>query len=203
MAEITTQFWDIGGVILTNGWDHNSRRAAVEKFQLDEEEFRERHDLSFPAFDAGMISLEEYLDRTIFYGPRAFSRDEFKTFMYAQSIEYGEARRVLDSLTQSGKYFIGAINNEPRELNEYRVQKFALRRNFQVFFTSCYVHARKPEELIYRFALSVTQRAPENCLFVDDRPINLDAPRRLGMNTIHYQNAEQLRGELRKYGIAV
>ena len=203
MAEITTQFWDIGGVILTNGWDHNSRRAAVEKFQLDEEEFRERHDLSFPAFDAGMISLEEYLDRTIFYGPRAFSREDFKAFMYAQSVEYPEARRVLDSLTQSGKYFIGAINNEPRELNEYRVQKFDLRRNFQVFFTSCYVHARKPEELIYRFALSVTQRAPENCLFVDDRPINLDAPRRLGMNTIHYQNAEQLRGELRKYGIAV
>ncbi|HKT46501.1 MAG TPA: HAD family phosphatase [Candidatus Acidoferrales bacterium] len=203
MAEITTQFWDIGGVILTNGWDHNSRRAAVEKFQLDEEEFRERHDLSFPAFDAGMISLDEYLDRTIFYGPRAFSREDFKAFMYAQSVEYPEARRVLDSLTQSGKYFIGAINNEPRELNEYRVQKFDLRRNFQVFFTSCYVHARKPEELIYRFALSVTQRAPENCLFVDDRPINLDAPRRLGMNTIHYQNAEQLRGELRKYGIAV
>ena len=203
MAEITTHFWDIGGVILTNGWDHNSRRAAMEKFQLDEEEFRERHDLSFPAFDAGMISLDEYLDRTIFYGPRAFSREDFKTFMYAQSIEYAEARRVLDGLTQSGKYFIGAINNEPRELNEYRVQKFDLRRNFQVFFTSCYVHARKPEELIYRFALSVTQRAPENCLFVDDRPINLDAPRRLGMNTIHYQNAEQLRGELRKYGIAV
>lgn len=203
MSEITTQFWDIGGVILTNGWDHNSRRAAVETFRLDEEEFRERHDLSFPAFDAGMISLDEYLDRTVFYGPRDFSRDEFKKFMYAQSVEYAESRAVLDDVTRSGKYFVGAINNEPRELNEYRIQKFDLRRNFQVFFASCYVHARKPEELIYRFALAVTQRAPENCLFIDDRSLNLDAPRRLGMNTIHYQNAPQLRSELRRHGVAV
>lgn len=203
MPEITTLFWDIGGVILTNGWDHHSRRQAVDAFHLDIEDFRDRHDLSFPAFDAGNISLTEYLDRTLFYRQRSFTREEFITFMYAQSKEYQESRAILDAVTKSRRYFIGAINNEPLELNQYRIEKFDLRRNFQVFFSSCYVHSRKPEELIFRVALAVTQRPSPQCLFIDDRPLNLESPRRLGMNVIHYQNPEQLRADLGKFGVEV
>lgn len=203
MPEITTLFWDIGGVIMTNGWDHHSRNAAVEAFHLDAADFRDRHDLSFPALDAGNITLNEYLDRTLFYRPRPFSREEFIAFMFAQSKEYPHSRAVLDAATRSGKYFIAAINNEPLELNQHRIEAFALRRNFQVFFSSCFVHSRKPEELIFRMALAVTQRPPEQCVFIDDRPLNLESPRRLGMHTIHYQDAAQLRSELRGCGVAV
>lgn len=203
MAEITTLFWDIGGVILTNGWDQESRKEAASAFHFDLEEFQDRHDLSFPAFDSGHITLNEYLDRTLFYRPRSFTREEFTAFMFAQSKEYPETRAILDKVTSSGKYFIGAINNEPLELNQFRIETFHLRRNFLVFFSSCYVRSRKPEELIFRVALEVTQRLPEGCLFIDDRPLNLESPRRLGMNTIHHQNAEQLRSELGKYGVEV
>jgi putative hydrolase of the HAD superfamily len=203
LAQITTLFWDIGGVILTNGWDHISRKEAAETFQLDWDEFRERHDLSFPAFDSGHITLNEYLDRTIFHKTRTFSKEEFSAFMYAQSKEYAEPRRVLDDATRAGKYFLGAINNEPLELNQYRIEAFDLRRNFEVFFSSCYAGSRKPEESIFRLALAVTQRKPEQCMFIDDRPLNLENPRRLGMNVIHYQNAEQLRKELRNYQVEV
>ena len=203
MAEITTLFWDIGGVILTNGWDRGSRKEATEVFHLDWEEFQDRHDLSFPAFDSGQITLNEYLDRTLFYRQRGFTREEFTGFMFAQSKEYPETREILDKLANSRKYFVGAINNEPLELNQYRIEAFDLRRNFLVFFSSCYVRSRKPEEMIFRVALEVTQRKPEQCLFIDDRPLNLESPRRLGMNTIHHQNAEQLRSELGKYGVEV
>jgi putative hydrolase of the HAD superfamily len=203
LAEITTLFWDIGGVILTNGWDHASRKEAANAFHLDGDEFQDRHDFSFPAFDSGLITLNEYLDRTVFYRPRGFTREEFTAFMFAQSKEFPETRAILDKLTSSGKYFIGAINNEPLELNQYRIEAFDLRRNFLVFFSSCYVRSRKPEEMIYRVALEVTQRKPAQCLFIDDRPLNLEAPRRLGMNTIHHQNAQQLRAELGKYGVEV
>jgi len=203
LVEITTLFWDIGGVILTNGWDRDSRKEAANVFHLDWEEFQDRHDLSFPAFDSGQITLNEYLDRTLFYRQRAFTREEFTAFMFAQSKEYPETRVILDKLTRSGKYFVGAINNEPLELNQYRIETFDLRRNFQVFFSSCYLRSRKPEEMIFRVALEVTQRPPENCLFIDDRPLNLESPRRLGMNTIHHQSAEQLRYELGKYGVEV
>jgi putative hydrolase of the HAD superfamily len=203
VSKITTLFFDIGGVILTNGWDRGSRRRAADAFHLDWEEFQDRHDLSFPAFDAGQISLEEYLDRTLFYRKRSFTRDDFIKFMYAESVELPGTRAVLDALTSSGKYFMATINNEPFELNEYRIQKFDLRRNFQAFFSSCYVHLRKPEERIFRVALRVTQRLPEQCVFIDDRPLNLESPRKLGMNVIHFQDAQQLRVDLQKYGIEV
>ena len=203
MPEITTLFWDIGGVILTNGWDADARRLAVDTFHLDWEEFHDRHDLSFPAFDSGNISLAEYLNRTLFYRPRSFSREDFTALMFAQSKEYPEARAVLDSVARKKKYFIGSINNEPFELNEYRIATFHLRRDFQVFFSSCYLHTRKPEETIFRIALEVTQRPPQECVFIDDRPLNLENPRKLGMNAIHYQNPPQLRSELQNYGIEV
>ena len=203
MSKITTLFWDIGGVILTNGWDTRARREAAETFHLDWEEFQDRHDLSFPAFDSGNISLNEYLNRTLFYRSRGFSREEFTAFMFAQSKEYPESRGVLDAAARTGKYFIGAVNNEPLELNEYRIEAFRLRRDFQVFFSSCYLHARKPEEMIFRIALEVTQRPAPECVFIDDRPLNLENPRRLGMNTIHYQSAVQLRQELQTYGVEV
>ena len=203
MAEITTLFWDIGGVILTNGWDRGSRKEAASAFHLDWEEFQDRHDFSFPAFDSGLITLNEYLDRTVFYRQRGFTREEFTAFIFAQSKEFPETRAILDKVSNSGKYFVGAINNEPLELNQFRIEAFDLRRNFLVFFSSCYLRTRKPEEMIFRVALQVTQRQAEECLFIDDRPLNLESPRRLGMNTIHHQNAEQLRSELGKYGVEV
>lgn len=203
MANITTLFWDIGGVVLTNGWDHDSRMEASKTFQLDWEEFRDRHDLSFPAFDAGQIALDQYLDRTLFYRPRAFTREEFTAFMFAQSKEYPETRKLLREVARIQKYFVASINNEPRELNNYRIEAFGLGKEFQVFFSSCYLNARKPEEHIYRIALEVSQRVAEECVFIDDRSLNLENPRRLGMNVIHHKDAAQTRAELKALGIEV
>lgn len=203
MPEITTLFWDIGGVILTNGWDHNSRMEAVQMFGLDWEEFRERHDLSFPAFDAGQITLNQYLDRTLFYRARSFTREEFTAFMFAQSKEYPDSRAVLSDVARTRKYYVASINNEPRELNQYRIEAFGLRKDFQAFFSSCYLNSRKPEETIYKIALEVTQRPPENSVFIDDRTLNLENPRRLGMHVVHFQNAKQLRTDLQTLGIEV
>jgi putative hydrolase of the HAD superfamily len=176
---------------------------AAQTFGLDWEEFRERHDLSFPAFDSGQITLNQYLDRTLFYRPRPFTREEFTAFMFAQSREYPETRAVLSSVSRAGKYFVASINNEPRELNNYRIEAFGLRKDFQAFFSSCYLNARKPEETIYRIALEVTQRPPETAVFIDDRALNLENPRRLGMHVVHHQTAEQLRNDLRALGIEV
>lgn len=203
MAKVTTLFWDIGGVILTNGWDRGSRKLATAQFNLDGEDLEDRHDLFFPALENGQVTLDQYLDRTIFYRPRAFSREQFKEFMFAQSQPYPESLAILEQLARSGKYLLATLNNEPRELNQHRIEQFGLRRNFIAFFSSCYLGARKPDEAIYRLALQVTQRAPEECVFIDDRAPNLECARRLGMGAIHFQNAAQLREELGRHGVAI
>src|SRR5437899_1778847 len=185
MAKVTTLFWDVGGVILTNGWDGGSRKLAAAQFNLDWEDFENRHDLCFPAFESGQATLDQYLDRTIFYRPRAFSREQFKEFMLAQSQPYPESLAVVEQLARSGKYLLTTLKNEPLELNQYRIDQFGLRRDFVAFFSSCYLGARKPDEAIYRLALGVTQRAPEECGVIDDRALNRVRTPLHGMCTVH------------------
>ena len=203
MSDVTALFWDVGGVILSNGWDRAARLAAAKKFGLDWEEFQDRHDLASPAFETGQITLDTYLERTVFYRKRAFTREEFTAFIFAQSEEFPESRAVLSGVAATGKYLLATINNEALELNEHRIQQFQLRREFKAFFSSCYLGIRKPDEGIYRLALEVTQRQPEECLFIDDRELNLECARQLRMRTIHFQDAAQLRQDLAANGVIV
>ena len=201
MPEVTALFWDVGGVILSNGWDREERSAAIKHFGLDAESFEERHELVNTAFESGRMTLDAYLEQTVFYSPRTFSQDEFKAFLFAQSKENRGARAVLDELTAADRYLLATLNNESAELNAYRIREFHLTRNFSVFFTSCYLGVRKPDAAIYRLALDITQRAPEECIFIDDRLLNLECARRLGMRTIHFQNPAQLAKDLMHEGV--
>lgn len=203
MPDVTALFWDVGGVILSNGWDRGARLAAAKKFGLDWEELQDRHELASPAFETGRITLHTYLERIVFYRKRPFTKEEFTDFIFAQSEEFPESRAVLSSVAASGKYLLATINNEALELNERRIQEFQLRREFKAFFSSCFLGIRKPDEGIYKVALEVTQRKPEECLFIDDRELNLECAQQLRMRTIHYQDAAQLRRELAANGVVL
>jgi putative hydrolase of the HAD superfamily len=201
VAEVTTLFWDLGGVILTNGWDRASRRKAAEKFHLDWDEFEDRHELVLNGFETGEIPLSEYLQRTVFYRERPFTRDEFRQFMFDQSQPFPESLELLGELVATKKLFMAALNNESAEINEYRIRTFHLRNYFEAFFSSCYLGVRKPDAGIYRRALSMTQRDPSECIFIDDRGLNLECAKELGMRTIHFRNANQLREAFAEYGV--
>jgi putative hydrolase of the HAD superfamily len=200
---ITTMFWDLGGVVLSNGWEKESRRHAAEVFGLDWEEFEDRHDLVVSDFETGRLSLDGYLDNTVFNLPRTFSREDFKEFMFGQSEANADSLAIVRQLSQSGLYLLAALNNEPLELNLYRIEKFGLRQYFTAFFSSCFLGVRKPFKGIFDTALNVTQRKPSECLFIDDRLLNLECSKYLGLGTIHYQNPEQLRQQLRRYGVTI
>ena len=201
MLRIRAIFWDVGGVLLTNGWDRAQREKALEQFQLDREEFNDRHEMLVSSFERGKISLDDYLDRTIFYRSRPFTRDEFRQFMFALSQPKSDELALAQELSRSGKYLMSTINNESREMNLYRIEKFGLREIFDIFISSCFVGLRKPERDIYRLALEITQKVPAQCCFIDDRDLNLESAEKLGMQTIRMQTVEQLRQELRKLGV--
>jgi len=201
VPKINAISWDVGGVLLTNAWDHTQRMAALEHFRLDEEEFHSRHEMVVSSFERGKISLDEYLDRTIFYRNRPFSRDEFREYMFSLSQPMPEVLAFARALALSGRYFMATINNESRELNLHRIEKFGLREIFRLFVSSCFVGLRKPESGIYRLAIETTQMNPEECCFIDDRALNLECAAKLGMRTIQMQNLEQLREELARLGV--
>jgi putative hydrolase of the HAD superfamily len=194
-------FWDVGGVLLSNAWDHTERGVALEHFGLDEKEFHARHETIVSPFEQGKVTLDEYLDRTVFYRTHTFTREAFRDFMFSLSQPIPEVLSFARALAECGKYFMGTINNESRELNSYRIEHYGLRQIFRVFASSCFVGLRKPEEGIYRLALEITQMNPAECVFIDDRSENLKCPAQMGMQTIQMQSLYQLTGELEKLGV--
>src|SRR5215813_5326819 len=203
MSPISTIFFDIGGVLLTDGWNHASRRTAAEKFGLDWEEYSDRHERVAHAIETNRLSLDAYLKRTIFYKPRSFSVEEFREFIFAQSQPHSDTIEIGRQLAASESFLMATINNEIFELNVYRLKTFGLGNIFSAFFSSCFLGIRKPDEAIYRWALQVTQREAGECLFIDDREVNLECPREIGLQTILFKEASELRDALTQHGIEI
>jgi len=203
LSRISSIFFDVGGVLLTNAWDHGERGQALARFRIDAAEFQRLHEKVVEGFERGEITLDQYLERTVFFRPRTFSPEEFKSCMFSLSQPLAGRLELARDLAKSDKYFMGTINNESRELNSYRIHTFGLRELFSVFVSSCYVGLRKPDESIYRCALEVTQHVPEECCFIDDREENLAPAAKVGMRVIQARSTEQIKTELEKVGVSV
>jgi putative hydrolase of the HAD superfamily len=189
-------------VILTNGWDHNERAAVMAEFHLDLAEFEARHQAHYTDWDRGTITAEEYLAATVFYEPRSFTSDEFHRVMLAQSkLEPDGALEILRELAAAQKCLIGALNNEARESNEYRMEHFGLRPLFKVMLSSCYLGLRKPEPEYFRRALDILGRPAGRILFIDDRAENVAAAQAEGILAIRFEGAEALRRKLGELGV--
>lgn len=199
--KITTIFWDIGGVLLTNGWDTPARERAVAHFGLDGRDYAERHAMAIAELETGRLTLDEYLAQAVFCAPRNFDPKAFRDFMLAQSRAIEGTAAVLADAAGTNRYLLGTLNNESRELNEYRLDKFDLRRWFSVFVCSAYLGVMKPGPVIFRMALDLVQQDPASVLMIDDRPLNVEAARKSGMQAIHFRDAAQLRRELGKLGV--
>jgi len=184
--QITTLFLDIGGVLLTNGWDRQSRRLAMETFDLEKEETEERHHLIFPLYEEAKLSLDEYLDSVIFYTQRSFTREDFKTFMFNQSSPIEGSIELFKLLKAQHQLKMVAVNNEGREMNEYRIQKYKLGELIDAFISSCYMHIRKPDEAIFNMACNIAHASPREVLYIDDRHIFVELASKLGIMSYQF-----------------
>ena len=200
---ITTLFLDIGGVLLTNGWDHTMRHKAAENFGLDYDEMDSRHRMVFDTYERGFASLDTYLDRVVFHRRRPFSHEEFRTFMFNQSMPLTDTIEFFRKLKQARGLKIVAVSNEGRELNEHRIRKFELRNLVDFFVSSCFVHLRKPDEALYRLALDTTHTEPDRIVYIDDRKMFAEVAAGFGMHTVHHQNREVTQAALLRFGLSV
>lgn len=201
MTNIRHVFFDIGGVLGTNGWDSEQRKVAVERFDLDAGEFQSRHEEMVGQLEQGQISLDEYLDVAVFYEPRRFTRTEFRDFVFAQSKPYPESVAIARAIAEGCTYWVMTLNNEGEDLNRHRIRLFGLDEIFDAFLSSCWLGLRKPTRRFYDRAFGIAEARPEQSVFIDDREQNLVPARALGMHTIHYRTAAQLSSELRDLGV--
>jgi len=183
-APITTLFLDIGGVLLTDGWDRHARQRAAEKFHLDLPELEERHHLTFETFERGKLTLEEYLGLVVFNEKRSFTAHQFQAFMFAQSQSFPEMIELFTQLKAKHRLKIAVVSNEARELNDYRIHKFHLDDFVDFFVSSCFVHVRKPDADIFRLALVIAQTPVERVVFIDNTPMFVEIAEGLGIRSI-------------------
>ncbi|MBE9598146.1 HAD family phosphatase [Pedobacter sp. MC2016-24] len=187
-SPIKVVFFDVGGVLLNNGWGHQSRQEAARVFGIDYSEMEVLHSFIFNIYEIGKITLDDYLDTVVFNHPRSFTKEDFKTFMFAQSEELPGLLQWLKDWKRSCGFRIISVNNEGRELNEYRIKKFGLHDCFDAFISSCEVGMRKPDPGIFRLAMGIAQVSPDECIYFDDRIMLAQAAQKLGIRAIHHQD---------------
>jgi putative hydrolase of the HAD superfamily len=195
-------FLDIGGVLLTNGWDRHMRRRAAEKFGLDHEDMDERHHLTFDTYEEGKLSLDEYLSRVVFHQDRPFSREDFKAFMFAQSQPFPEMIHLFKRLKIRYGLKLAAVSNEGRELTIHRIEKFKLGELIDFFISSCFVHYRKPDADLYRLAIDCSQIPANQSIYIDDRAMFVEVAMQLGLEGIHHKDYDSTRDALGERGLS-
>jgi putative hydrolase of the HAD superfamily len=198
---ITCVFLDIGGVLLTNGWDHHARKRAAMHFKLKWGEMEDQHHLTFDTYEEGKLTLEEYLSRVVFYQKRPFTRIQFKRFMFAQSKPYPDMIGMLTQLKVRYGLKIAVISNEARELNMYRIRKFKLDGLVDFFISSCFVHIRKPDVDIFRLALDIAQAPVRQIVYIDNTPMFVQIAEGLGIRSILHTDYRSTRAKLASFGI--
>lgn len=199
---ITTLFLDIGDVLLSNGWGHESRQAAAKAFDLDYGEMQSRHKLLMATFEEGKLTLSEYLDKVIFYKERPFTPEKFQEFMFAQTTSDKEMIELMRRLKEKYHLKIAVVNNEARELNDFRINKFQLNQFVDFFISSCFVHIRKPDADIFRIALDIAHVLPENVLYIDDTQMFVDIARNIGIRSITHLDYTSTLAELSSIGLS-
>jgi putative hydrolase of the HAD superfamily len=198
MTNIRHIFFDIGGVLGSNGWDREQREEAVRRFGLDAQDFQWRHEEVVGEWEEGRISIEEYLDIAVFYMERPFSRREFIDFMYSQSVPNESTIQIARGLCADPRFTLMTLNNESEDLNAYRIETFGIAEIFEAFISSCWLGVRKPIRKFYSRALGIAHAEPATSLFIDDRQQNLTPATTLGMNVMLFKSAPQLRSDLER-----
>ena len=189
-ASIRILFFDVGGVLLSNGWGHESREEAAKKFGLDYKEAEALHNFIFNVYEIGHLTLDQYLDTVVFNHPRDFTREDFKNFMFKQSCELPNTLKWLKEWKKDCGFRIISINNEGKELNDYRIKKFKLHELFDAFISSCEVGMRKPDPGIFKLAMGVASAQPSQCVYFDDRIMFVNAANKLGIKAFQHTDFE-------------
>lgn len=197
-VSMKTLFLDLGGVLLTNGWDRHARERAAKQFSLDEKEMNSRHSIAFDTLEIGKMTLDDYLDKVVFYKKQPFSKKEFISFMYAQSQPFPEMIGLMKNLKKAHGLKFVAVSNEARELTDWRIKTFKLDSFIDIFVVSCFVKLRKPDSDIFKLALDLSSSGPSEVLYIEDRQIFVDVAKKMKIKAICHKDFDTTSFQIEK-----
>ncbi len=202
-SSITTLFLDIGGVLLTNGWDTALRKKTAENFHVNYEELDHRHRVTYDTYEQGKMPLDTYLQQIIFFETRDFSAADVTRFILEQAKPYQDTIDLVRRLKAVYGLRIAVVSNEGREIAQDRIARFHLKEFVDFFIVSAFVHFRKPDLDIYRLALDVAQVRPEEVAYIEDRPLLCEVASSLGIQSVLNRSSSETRKLLGDLGLAL
>ena len=202
-SPITALLLDIGGVLLSDGWGHVSRKLAAKAFNLNPGKFESRHNQAFDTYELGKLTIEEYLSRVVFYEKRPFTPAQFRKFMFAQSKPYPEMIELVSKLKARYGLKVAVVSNEAREINSYRIRKFKLDDFVDFFISSCFVHLRKPDADIFRLALDIAQVPAIQVVYIENLMMFVQVAEDLGIRGICHMDYKSTCAKLASFGLEV
>lgn len=203
MRQIKTLFLDIGGVLLTNGWDTQTRAKAVEHFKLDPHQTQERHQMVFDTLESGKMTMDAYLDYVVFYELKSFTRDQFIRYMQEQSLPIEGSIGFFKAIKEKYKLQVIAISNEPRELNHYRCNHYKLMELFDAVISSSFIHMRKPDASMFKLAIDISQCDVDKSLYIDDRKLFVEVIKGLGVHGVQFTNLEEVKNKIKDFDLVL
>lgn len=192
-AKIKGILLDVGGVIMTNGWDRKLRQKVAENFHLDWEDFNNRHQHFNDILELGKIGFEDYLKQVIFYKERSFSMSKVFNFIKEALVPDVPMIDLFREIKKHHRLKMGLLSNESRDLAVDRFKKIPLGDFIDYFLVSAFVGMRKPDPGIYLLALDLMQLGASEVVYIDDREPYIEFAKTLGLHTIHHTEKEDRR----------
>lgn len=148
-------------------------------------------------FFHGVISEDEYWEVFKTKHGLPITVRELKELVRSNFKEIDGTRSIIETLRQRG-YKLGLLSIHSREWIEHCEKEFDFHKLFDSRLYSFEVAICKPEHKAYQILLDRLLVKPAECLFIDDTLNNLIAAEELGMVTVQFQNAQQLKKDLIK-----
>lgn len=193
--------FDFGGVLIDWSVYHLYRKLlpsdeAIREFleEIKFSEFNKRLDAGYSFSKMKVELLEKYPRQQELV--RAF----FDRWMECTGGTIEPTAEIMREVKAAG-YPVYGLSNWSHETFPRLRHRYPFLNELDDYLLSGMAGVAKPDEEIFRIFLQRIDRQAEDCLFIDDTQVNIDAANRLGFTGILFSSAPQLRADLHALGI--
>ncbi len=192
------------GMVLTGPPDTDAHDAMVRITGLSPERFEALYWTDRHAYDEGKLSgvafWQKFLrDANLDLGPKAF--DELNRHDARMWTTQNPAMVAWQSRLKQHGLRTAILSNMGDSVLESIKREFEWIDNFDVLVWSYQLRLAKPDPEIYLYTLQQLGTRPDEALFLDDKQVNIDAARELGIQAIQFSTIECLRRDLITAGL--
>ena len=192
------------GMVLSNAQEPAARQRLLEITGLAHAVFEEHYWRYRHAYDLGELNGMTYWQKILADTGVTLTSEQIENLVENDVLMWAtlnEEMLAWAAALQDRGMLTAILSNMGEEMMRYVQQEFAWLQHFTQHTYSCALRIAKPDAAIYSYTCEKMGLAPEEALFLDDKPENVEAARSLGLHAVQFRNVPQLRMELEKQNL--